>query len=65
MLTFREYICESGATGRAAVIGITAKVAQLNREVQQDPTATKAEKNLSGQLLWLASLVALGLWDRK
>ena len=57
MLTFRQFIGESVA----AAVGITAQIASLNRQVQQDRTATKAEKILSSQSLWLATMIAFGM----
>jgi hypothetical protein len=60
MLTFRQFISES-AIKTAASIALTVKIAGLNRQVQQDRTATKTEKSLSSQLAWLAALTALGI----
>ena len=58
MLTFRQFITESPLR-TAAAVGITAKIGSLNRQVQSDKVASKAEKNLSSELAWLAGLVGL------
>jgi hypothetical protein len=60
MFTFRQLISESSIK-TAASIALTVKIAGLNRQVQQDRTATRIEKNLSSQIAWLAALTALGV----
>jgi hypothetical protein len=59
MLTFRTFVTESTGVKTVAVIALTAKIAVLNRQVQQDRLATSAEKNLSSQNVWMAALIAL------
>jgi hypothetical protein len=59
MLTFRNYVTESTGVKTVAMIGLTAKIVALNRQVQQDRLATNAEKNLSSQNVWMAALIAL------
>jgi len=58
MLTFRQFINESPMRTVAA-IGVTARIAGLNRQIQNDRAASKTEKTLSSELFWLSSLVAL------
>jgi hypothetical protein len=59
MLTFREYVAESSLRTVGA-IGIGLKLRSLHQQVVQDRTASKADKILSQELVWLAALVGLG-----
>ena len=61
MLTFREFIIEADGMTTTALTGLVAKVSGLTRQIHQTPTATKADKILSTQILWLASLMALSV----
>jgi hypothetical protein len=61
MLTFRQFINESSATKNVAAVALAARIASLNRQIQQDRTATKAEKILSSELFWLAALLGLSV----
>ena len=58
MLTFRQFLSESPLK-TATAIGLTAKIASLNRQIQNDRAASKTEKGLSSELAWLAALVGL------
>jgi hypothetical protein len=60
MFTFRQFLNES-AIKTAASLALMVKIYGLNRQVQQDRTATKTEKNLASQIAWLAALTALGI----
>ena len=64
MYTFRQFISE-GTIKTAASIALTFKIQGLNRQVQQDRTATKTEKNLSSQIALLAGLITLGMMGDK
>ena len=61
MLTFRQFINESSAVKTGAAIAIGLKIRSLNQQVVQDRNASNAEKALSQQLWWLASLVGIGI----
>ena len=61
MLTFQEFLVESSGIKAAAAVGITLKIRSLHQQVTQDRTASKVEKILSQEILWLASLAALGI----
>jgi hypothetical protein len=60
MLTFRQFINES-ATKNVAAVALAARIASLDRQIQQDRTATKAEKILSSEFFWLAALLGLNV----
>jgi hypothetical protein len=64
MLTFRQFVSES-TIKTATSIALALKITSLNRQVQQDRTATRIEKNLSSQIVWLTALTALGLTGEK
>jgi len=59
VITYRQFVAES--TANIAAVGIAAKILSISRQVAQDKTATTSEKLLSSQIVWLASMVALGV----
>lgn len=61
MLTFLQYLAESNGLNNAAALAISAKLASLNRQLQQNPKATPAEKILSNELLCIAGLIGLDM----
>jgi hypothetical protein len=64
MYTFRQFISES-AVKTAASLALMMKIYGLNRQVQQDRTATTSEKTLSSEIALLAAINALGIPGEK
>jgi hypothetical protein len=64
LMTFAEYVFEADLLNEgigpktAAAVGITVKIRSLHQQIMQDRTASKAEKTISQEILWLASMVA-------
>jgi hypothetical protein len=65
MMTFQQHVRESSGMKIAAAVALTAKISGLNRQLQQDRTATNAEKTLSTELVWLAALIGLAAMEGK
>ena len=64
MLTFRQFLNESGVRS-AASVGIALRIRNLNQQIVQDRTASKAEKLISQELLWLSGMVAMAIVTEK
>ena len=58
-ITFREFLGESNMRSAAAV-GIAAQIRSLHQQITQDKMATKIEKTLSQEIVWLAEPAPCG-----